>query len=401
MLRSVRLTISLLTLGSSLLTLGSGALPSLNAANPTDADLARRFIQTVRPFVTSYCVVCHSGPTPAAGFDLQRYTTMESVVDDFAHWTLALRKLSAKEMPPQSMKQPPENLRRQVIEWITAARKNEARKRAGDPGPVPARRLSNAEYNYTIRDLTGVDLRPAREFPVDPANQAGFDNSGESLTISPSLMSKYLEAARRVADHLVLKPDGFAFAPHPMLVETDREKYPIRRIVDFYDRQPTDFADYFGAAWRYKHRVALGRPSATLADIAAQSHVSPRYLAMIWQTLEQSREEVGPLVKLRAMWGDLPAPKGNQYDIAREGCVRMRGYVVKIRRHTEKLFADVEAPGFNANFQPIAVFRLRLLAGNRRGFDASALRVEGEAPPQGFIVTRGASFGREEAEELK
>src|SRR5215813_4446255 len=401
MLHSVRLTISLLTLGSSLLTLGSGALPSLNAANPTEADLARKFSQTVRPFVTSYCVVCHSGPTPAAGFDLQHYTTIESVVEDFARWSLALRKLSAMEMPPQSMKQPPQALRRQVIDWIEALRKDQVRKRAGDPGPVTARRLSNAEYNYTIRDLTGVDLRPAREFPVDPANQAGFDNSGESLTISPSLMSKYLEAARRVADHLVLKPDGFAFAPHPMLVETDREKYPIRRIVDFYDRQPTDFADYFEAAWRYKHRVALGRPSATLADTAAQAKVSPRYLAMIWQTLEQTREEVGPLVKLQSMWSGLPAPKGHQPDVAREGCVRMRDFVVKIRRHTEKLFTDVEAPGLNANFQPIAVFRLRLLAGNRRSFDASALRVEGESPQQGFVVTRGSTFGREEAEELK
>ena len=36
----------------------------------------------------------------------------------------------------------------------------------------------------------------------------------------------------------------------PMLVETDRERYAIQRIVDFYDRQPTDFADYFQAAWR-------------------------------------------------------------------------------------------------------------------------------------------------------
>jgi len=388
-------------LGSSLLMFGSGALPSLNAADRTDAELARRFSQTVRPFVASYCAGCHSGPTPAASLDLQRYTTMESAIDDFAHWTLVLRKLTAKEMPPQPAPQPPEALRRQVIDWIAAARKSEARKRAGDPGPVTARRLSNAEYNYTVRDLTGVDLRPAREFPVDPANQAGFDNSGESLTVSPSLMSKYLEAARQVGDHLVLKPDGFAFAPHPMLVETDREKYPIRRIVDFYDRQPTDFANYFEAAWRYKHRFALRRPSATLADIAAQSSVSPRYLAMIWQTLEQSREEVGPLAKLQTMWGDLPAPKGSQLDVAREGCVRMRDFVVKIRRHTEKLFTEVEAPGFNANFQPIAVFRLRLLAGNRRGFDASALRVEGEAPPKDFVVTRGPTFGKEEAEELK
>ena len=51
----------------------------------------------------------------------------------------------------------------------------EGLRNAGDPGPVLARRLSNAEYDYTIRDLTGVDLRPAHEFPVDPANQAWLD----------------------------------------------------------------------------------------------------------------------------------------------------------------------------------------------------------------------------------
>ena len=123
-----------------------------------------------------------------------------------------------------------------------------------------ARRLSNAEYDYTIRDLTGVDLRPAREFPVDPANPAGFDNSGESLAMSPALLAKYLQAAREVANHLVLKPDGLAFAPHPMLAETDRDKYCVKQIVDFYQRQPTDYADYFQAAWRYKHRAALGQP---------------------------------------------------------------------------------------------------------------------------------------------
>jgi hypothetical protein len=68
------------------------------------------------------------------------------------------------------MKQPSDEARQQVIDWIGAQRKNEALKSAGDPGPVLARRPSNAEYNYTIRDLTGVDLRPAREFPIDPAN---------------------------------------------------------------------------------------------------------------------------------------------------------------------------------------------------------------------------------------
>ena len=109
-------------------------------------------------------------------------------------------------MPPEEApRQPTPHERRAVLEWIGAVRDERARKNAGDPGPVLARRLSNAEFDYTIRDLTGVDIRPTREFPVDPANEAGFDNSGESLAMSPALLKKYLAAARLVADHLVLE----------------------------------------------------------------------------------------------------------------------------------------------------------------------------------------------------
>jgi uncharacterized protein DUF1592/uncharacterized protein DUF1588/uncharacterized protein DUF1587/uncharacterized protein DUF1585/uncharacterized protein DUF1595 len=407
MLRSlpVRLTITLLLLGSGAIQLlNSPSQIDAQASSSTNLDdtgLAMTFNQTIRPFVTTYCTGCHSGPEPSASLDLQRYTTMESVVDDFAHWALVQRKLTAKEMPPASMKQPPEELRRQVIEWITALRKYESRKTAGDPGPVLARRLSNAEYNYTVRDLMGVDLRPAREFPIDPANQAGFDNSGESLAISPALMSKYLDAARRIADHLVLKPDGFSFAPFQMLVETDREKYAIQRIVDFYDRQPTDFADYFQAAWRYKHRAAFGQPAATLRGIAAQMKLAPQYLTLIWRTLEQTKEEIGPLAKLQEMWRRLPATKGDQPGSTREEFEKMRDFVVKIRRHTEMLYPVLESPGFSTNFQPITMFRNRELAAHRREFNRSALRVEGEPQPGIFVPTRGPTFGRGEAEELK
>ena len=124
----------------------------------------------------------------------------------------------------------------QVLAIVDMARELFQPKNDTQTSMVLARRLSNAEYDYTIRDLTGVDLRPTREFPVDPANQEGFDNSGESLTLSPALLKKYLQAARGIADHLVLNSTGIAFASHPMLVETDRDKYSILRIVDFYHR---------------------------------------------------------------------------------------------------------------------------------------------------------------------
>ena len=164
-------------------------------------------------------------------------------------------------MPPAKSSLKPEGSERQeVIAWLRAVRKREAMRHAGDPGPVAARRLSNAEYDHTIRDLTGVDLRPTREFPVDPANRAGFDNSSESLTMSPALLRKYLEAARSVTDHLVLAPDGLEFAAFSIVADTDRDKYCTRKIIDFYKNQHTDYADFFMAAWRFRHRDALGKP---------------------------------------------------------------------------------------------------------------------------------------------
>ena len=51
------------------------------------------------------------------------------------------------------------------------------------PGRVTARRLNRAEYNNTIRDLLGVSLRPADEFPVDDSGY-GFDNNGDVLSLS-------------------------------------------------------------------------------------------------------------------------------------------------------------------------------------------------------------------------
>src|SRR5687767_8774302 len=187
------------------------------AARAADAPLERQFTETVRPFLATYCVACHGKEKPKAQLDLSAFTDLRSVLRGMQRWEPVREMVASREMPPEKARaQPGDQERAQVVEWIEALRRREAGRNAGDPGPVLARRLSNAEYDYTIRDLTGVDLRPTREFPVDPANEAGFDNSGESLVMSPALLKKYLDAARAVADHLVLLPKGgFTFAPHP------------------------------------------------------------------------------------------------------------------------------------------------------------------------------------------
>ncbi len=368
----MRKTLTIFFVIVAMLTAGS----SRQSAQRGQPNLERQYTDTVRPFTVKYCVSCHGEKGIAAQFDLRPYTTMASVVKDHEHWALVLSKLEAGEMPPAvSAAQPTPAERQAVVAWVDAMRKAEARRNAGDPGLVLARRLSNAEFNNTIRDLTGQDLKPAREFPVDPANQAGFDNSGESLAMSPSLLTKYLQAAREVANHMVFKPQGFAFAPHPMLVETDRDRWAVNQIIDFYKQQNTDYSDYFAAAWRYKHRAALGSPKATLASIAADEDLSPKYLATVWRTLEETKESIGPLAKLQVMWREIPAGSASTARIAAD---KMRDYVVQLRKKIEFTYTPIRVKGLGETAQPFLMYRNRQYANNRTNFNRAALQVEGE-----------------------
>ncbi len=356
------------------------ATPTPAAATPTSATIDQQFQQTVKPFVGKYCVACHSGKMAPAQFDLKSYNNMDMVTEDFARWALLAERLKNKEMPPKPMPAPPAAEAQQIIDWVAAVRVAEIKKADGDPGIVMARRLSNAEYDYTIRDLTGQDMHVARQFPVDPANQAGFDNSGESLTMSSALLNKYLKAATEVADHAVLTPAGVEFAPYPALAETDREKYAIQRILHFYAAQPTNYADYFEAAWRYRYRAALKNRHATLATIAVANKVSPKYLPMVWQILHD-KQAVGPVLKLQTMWQALPNPKTAKPEALRAQCTAMRDFVIKIRQHTAMQFAAPVVAGLPPQSEPLLNWKLKQFAEHRRDSDPKDLRNDTDPPP--------------------
>jgi hypothetical protein len=74
-----------------------------------------------------------------------------------------------------------------------------------DPGRVSIRRLNRHEYDNTIRDLVGVDMRPAEDFPSDDVGK-GFDNIADVLSLSPLLLEKYMDAAERIAAQAIVVP---------------------------------------------------------------------------------------------------------------------------------------------------------------------------------------------------
>ncbi len=220
--------------------------------------------------------------------------------------------------------------------------------------------------------MTGIDIRPTREFPVDPANQAGFDNTGESLTMSPALLKKYLAAARHVAEHVVLKPEGFVFAPHPVVTETDRDKYCVQRIIDFYKRHQVDYADYFEAAWKFHNRAKLGRPAATLDDFAREARLSPGYLAMLWSALTQPEADVGPLATIRAEWKEA-APFSKKLDRF-VNLLYLRAFAVRLRKELTPDIKKLNANGgMSAGSQTMVLWRNNQFAAKRRDYGGDAI----------------------------
>jgi hypothetical protein len=68
-----------------------------------------------------------------------------------------------------------------------------------NPGRVVAHRLNNIEYDNTVRDLVGVDLKPSSTYGFpDDAYVEGFDNNADALTAPPLLLEKLQTATEAV-----------------------------------------------------------------------------------------------------------------------------------------------------------------------------------------------------------
>ncbi|HYI92856.1 MAG TPA: DUF1592 domain-containing protein, partial [Bryobacteraceae bacterium] len=195
---------------------------------------------------------------------------------------------------------------------------------------------------------------------------------------------------------MVLSPNSLDFASHSMLVETDREKYAVQRIMNFYLRQPTKLSEYFEAAWQYKHRAALGKRNATLATIAADAKVSPKYLPMVWQILNE-QGAIGPVLKLQKMWLGLPKPGAKESESLVSMCVEMQAFVERIRKHTSLQFAAPIVEGLPAGSQPLLSWKNKEFASHRRSSDPQALRNDTDPPPVVPEIPKYPGLHRESA----
>jgi hypothetical protein len=156
-------------------------------------------MKDIVPFLTKYCTSCHGGAKPKGDLSLEALKDEAEAKKKPEVWERVAANLRAGDMPPPTRKRPTAAEIDRVTSWID---KNMARvdcTKERDPGRVTIRRLNKAEYRNTIRDLMGVDFKPAEDFPSDDVGY-GFDNIGDVLTLSPLLMERYLAAAEQIVD---------------------------------------------------------------------------------------------------------------------------------------------------------------------------------------------------------
>jgi mono/diheme cytochrome c family protein len=168
-------------------------------AGAVSAETGQTLPEMVRPFLNRHCQSCHGETLQEGGFQL------DSLKEDFGslhsaeRWAEVMGRISSGEMPPEEQPRPTVEEIARVVEWIGQQIKEGERERMASRPPTTFYRLSREEYAYVVLDLLGVRYDPAApgEMTPDP-DWHGFRRLGSELSLSPSHVEKYLQAARLV-----------------------------------------------------------------------------------------------------------------------------------------------------------------------------------------------------------
>ncbi len=157
----------------------------------------KQFEQTIKPLLAKHCGECHSGADANAGINFDEYQAIDNILDDDQKWETIAAQIKAGEMPPEDYEPLNPKDKPRLVDWIRSTLDLISCENSY-PGVVTIRKLNRREYRNTIRDLLGVDVPAADDFPGDDVGY-GFDNIADVLSLPPLLMDKYLDAAEIIA----------------------------------------------------------------------------------------------------------------------------------------------------------------------------------------------------------
>ena len=226
---------------------------------------ATPFDRAVRPVLGQVCAGCHNDRVKSGGLNVAGFLDPASLKNNREGWERILTKLRAGEMPPQGVPKPPAAQMATLIGFVQGEFDREDSQAKPDPGRVVTHRLNRSEYSNTIRDLLGVDFRANEEFPADDSG-FGFDNIGEVLTVSPTLMQKYLQAAEQIASRAVggdPLPKAGLFNPRDRVRRIDTGTIQLKYRIE-YDAEYVVRADLIG------HRGEKDKPVTLVISVDGQ-----------------------------------------------------------------------------------------------------------------------------------
>jgi len=266
----------------------------------------------------TYCLDCHTGAGAEARLDLEMLLS-QPVEPRWQDWRRVARVLDSQEMPPEDAAQPDESERRELGRAIDESLEQLFLSAADDPGPSQLRRLTNAQYEYCIEDLTGVRFDLRDRLVPDSVGSSGFTNAATGQFMQADTLERYLEAAKQIAGHAVLGAGPLYFSEQAGA--TGMELASIKRIQEIYrthgfrtgageGAEPYRthlFAQAFEVAWRFRHRKALGFETKTLDRWAAESDLTPAFARHVWDTLNMP-DPPYPLSELIDRWQAWPEP---------------------------------------------------------------------------------------------
>jgi len=246
-----------LTLPGLLLGLGA-ILPAQLAAQEPAQDSA----DWQRAFLNQYCIACHNDVTREANFTLQTIA-LDQVghrLDEIDIWENVVLKLRAREMPPPGMPRPDAPAYDRLAAWLETSL-DDAAAASPNPGQPVVHRLNRAEYTNAIRDLLALEIDDREYLPADDSGY-GFDNIGDVLTLSPSLLERYMIAAAKISQLAVgdsnLLPTVQTYEMRPTLLQSGRmsEEQP------FGTRGGNTISHYFPLDGEYHVKIRLARTHA-------------------------------------------------------------------------------------------------------------------------------------------
>ena len=164
------------------------------------------FESTIAPFFKAHCIKCH-GPEENKGEIALHLLGDLSNGQKVEQWELILERLESGEMPPEDEPQPNEAERKAVTRWIDARLRTYVEKAGREASGATARRLTNFEYENTMRDLLGIELNLIQDLPKDPTKPYHFNNTAEFMLLGPEQIDRYLEVARRALASAIVDPE--------------------------------------------------------------------------------------------------------------------------------------------------------------------------------------------------